>query len=587
MGKRHFALGLDFGTNSVRALIADIQTGEEVSSFVHDYTRGEDGIILDARDPNLARQHPLEYTEGMERAVKGALEAAAAVRGFAPGSVIGIGVDTTGSTPIPVDGNGLPLAFHKDFESNPNAMAWLWKDHTAHEEAAAITERAHQNIPDYTTYCGGIYSSEWYFSKIWHLAKVDPAVYSASASFVEHCDLMPALLAGDTRPAAVIRSRCAAGHKAMFNAHWGGLPSQGFLTSLDSRLDGLNAKLYEKSHTADTRVGGLCKEWAARLGLAPGTAIAGGAFDAHMGAVASGIKPGVLVKIMGTSTCDMMVVPPGELKKAIKGICGQVDGSITPGLTGLEAGQSAVGDIFAWYRDETRWALGNLLPLTGHGSQLSQEQLAKIMSESRTTVYRVLSERASSLRPGESGLLSLDWLNGNRTVLVDPNLTGMLLGLTLATEPHEVFRALIEGTAFGARIIMDRFESYRIHIDEIVTCGGLPNQNPFLMQLYADILGRTIKIARSGQTCALGAAMFGAVAAGPGQGGFRKVEEAQAAMSGLSDSSYKPDSGSRDAWAKLYALYKKLHDSFGTQGCNEDLFPVMKELLAIKRSVTH
>ncbi len=583
MAGKHFVLGLDFGTNSVRALIADTSTGEEVASCIHDYTRGRHGVILDEKDPHLARQHPLDYTEGMEQAVRGALEAAGAAAGFKPDAIIGIGVDTTGSTPIPVDADGLPLAFRKEFTDNPNAMAWLWKDHTAHAEAAAITGRARETSPDYTTYCGGTYSSEWFFSKIWHLAKTDPEVYAASASFVEHCDLMPALLAGDTDPARIKRSRCAAGHKAMFNAAWGGLPPQEFFSSLDGRLKGLTARLYTESHTAETRIGGLCEEWAKKLGLAAGTAVASGAFDAHMGAVASGIRPGVLVKIMGTSSCDMIIAPPGELKAAIPGVCGQVDGSIVPGLVGIEAGQSAVGDIFAWYRDQVHWSLEDLLPLTAAGRQLEQETMREAARQSRGLAYEVMSERAVRLRPGESGLLSLDWLNGNRTVLVDPNLTGVILGLTLGTRPHEVFRALIEGTAFGARVIVERLEEYGLSTDELITCGGLPNQNPFLMQLYADILGRTIKLARSDQTCALGAAMFGAVAAGTEQGGFDNVEEAQAAMSALRDETFVPDMEHHAVYTRLFALYKMLHDSFGTRHHSGNLFPVMKDLLDIKR----
>ena len=435
MSDRRFALGIDFGTNSVRALIADIETGEEVGTCVHNYTHGKDGIILDDRDANFARQDPHEYIEGLEASVAGAIRDAQKAPGFSAERIIGIGIDATGSTPMPVDSNGTPLAFHDRFKGNPNAMAWLWKDHTSHAEAELINRKAREHDPDYTKYCGGIYSSEWFFSKVLHLANTDPEVYDAAAGFVEHCDWMPALLVGDTDPKRIIRSRCAAGHKAMWNAEWGGLPSQEFLSSVSPKLDGLISKLYTDTYTADTRVGGLCAEWAERLGMREGIAVAAGAFDAHMGAVGSGMKPGTLVKIMGTSSCDMMVVPPEELQTQIKGICGQVDGSMVPGMIGIEAGQSAVGDIFAWYRDQMLWPIENLLPA----------DLSDPSDYAKGAAFKVLTERAEKLRPGESGLLCLDWLNGNRTILVDPNLTGLIVGLTLGTKPEEIFRTLIEG----------------------------------------------------------------------------------------------------------------------------------------------
>ncbi len=578
MSAGKFALGLDFGTNSVRALIVDIADGEEIGSCVYNYRRGKDGIIVDEKDPNLARQDPKDYWQGMEASVRGALREARGVKGFRPESIVGIGVDTTGSTPLPVDERGLPLSFHKEFESNPNAMAWLWKDHTAFEEAALITARAKENEIDYTRYSGGTYSSEWFFSKLLHLAKVDPEVYQAAAGFVEHCDLMPALLAGDTNPRNIKRSRCAAGHKAMFNREWGGLPAEDFLCRVDTRLKGVRDKLYEETYTADIRIGGLSREWAEKLDLSAGLAVAGGAFDAHMGAVGAGIKPGTLVKIMGTSTCDMMLVPPEFLKVSIEGVCGQVEGSIVPGYLGVEAGQSAVGDIFAWYRDQVRWPLENILPRSSIGSSLDIRALGE---ESKDLSYKILTEKAKSLKPGQSGLLVLDWLNGNRTVLVDPNLTGQITGLTLKTRPEEIFLALIEGTAFGARVIMDRLSEYGIESREVITCGGLAEKNPLLMQVYADIIGKPIRISLSAQTCALGAAMFAAVAAGH----YARVEEAQEAMGGLKSTVYHPGKEPQSVYARLFKLYKTLHDSLGTKKLNGNLYPLMKELLKIKREV--
>ncbi len=582
MEKRKFALGLDFGTNSVRAVIVDVQTGEEVGTYVHDYTRGKDGIIEKPGDPNFARQDPVEYIEGLEDSVKGAIEDASD-HGDVAANIVGIGVDTTGSTPIPVDESGMPLSFNKRFKNNPNAMAWLWKDHTSFAEAARFTEQAKRERVDYTRYCGGTYSSEWFFSKILHLSRVDPEVFAAAGSFVEHCDLMPALLAGETDPKKIARSRCASGHKAMFNAEWGGLPPQEFFSRVDKNLNGIVAKLYEETHTADKKVGRLCKEWAKKLGLKDGIAVAAGAFDAHTGAVGAGIREGTLVKIMGTSTCDMMIASPGFLNVAIKGICGQVDGSIVPGCIGLEAGQSAVGDIYAWYRDEVRWPLENILPRTSFGKRLNAESISALMKEAKDTAYDVLSEKGDKLRPGQSGLLALDWHNGNRTVLVDPNLSGLIVGLNLQTKPEEIFRALIEGTAFGARVIMERFTEYGVAVNDVITCGGLAEKNPYVMQIHADIMGRPIKISRSAQTCALGTAMFGAVAAGV----YRRVEDAQEVMCGLKDIVYRPNPENKAAYDRLFRLYRRLHDSFGTKDFAENHFPVMKELLEIKRQTAH
>lgn len=581
MKGKQYALGLDFGTNSVRALIVDLSNGDEVGTHVHEYARGKDGVIVKAGDPNFARQDPLDYIEGLEASVKGALNACPNPKEVA-NNVIGIGVDTTGSTPIPVDGAGQPLSFSDKFKDNANAMAWLWKDHTSFAEAAEFTLLAKKEPVDYTKYCGGTYSSEWFFSKILHLARVDPEVHTAAGSFVEHCDLMPALLVGETDPAKIIRSRCASGHKAMFNAEWGGLPPQEFFSRVDKRLDGMVAKLYKETHTADKKVGGLCRKWAEKLGLKDGIAVAAGAFDAHTGAVGAGIREGTLVKIMGTSTCDMMVVPPEKLNVAIKGICGQVDGSIVPGWIGLEAGQSAVGDIYAWHRDDVRWPLENILPRTSFGKNLDAERLAALMKEAKDAVYDVLSEKGAELRPGESGLLALDWHNGNRTVLVDPNLSGLILGLNLHTRPEEVFRALVEATAFGARVIMERFMEYGVGVNEVVTCGGLAEKNPYVMQIHADVMGRPIKVSRSAQTCALGTAMFGAVAAGA----FAKVEDAQELMCGLKDIAYTPIPENKATYDRLFRLYRRLHDSFGTTHFAENQFPVMKELVELRRQTS-
>lgn len=573
-----FALGIDYGTNSVRALIVDADTGEEIGTSVFSYPSGRDGIILSEDDANFARQDPKDYITGLQESVAGAIKDAMSVPGFSPEKIIGIGVDTTGSTPIPVGTDGMPLSFQEKFKDNPNAMAWLWKDHTSYEEAELINRASREFEPDFTSYSGGVYSSEWFFSKILHLANIDPEVFNAAASFVEHCDWLPALITGDTDPKRIKRSRCAAGHKAMWHAEWDGLPSQEFLTRLSPSFEGLRDKLYNDTCTSDVKAGGLSAEWAEKLGLKEGAAVSVGAFDAHIGAVGAGIKPGVLVKIMGTSSCDMIVAP--SVPQRIKGICGQVDGSIVPGLTGLEAGQSAVGDIFAWYRDQIRWPIENILPLSSISGHAAEDGISELMEESKELFFEVMTERASRLSPGRTGLLALDWWNGNRTVLVDPNLTGMILGLTLGTRPEEIFLALVEATAYGARMIMERFEEYDVRVGEVITCGGLAEKNPLIMQVYADVTGRPMKVSRSAQTCALGAAIFGSTAGGY----YENIEQAQEKMCGLKDIVYTPDRQNHQVYNRLFGLYRMLHDSFGTQSAKDSLYSVMKELLEIKRA---
>jgi len=554
-----YSLGLDYGTNSVRALLVNTNNGREVTTYVHNYKRGVDGIILDRKNHNLARQDPQDYVESMEICIKQVInQTKKKIKNFSPGEIIGIGVDTTGSTPIPVDEKGQPLSFRKEFRNNPNAMAWLWKDHTGYEEAEEITELAKKRNEPYLAKCGGVYSSEWFFSKILHCLRTDSKVFESAYSWVELADFIPGLLTGKQSPAELKRSVCAAGHKAMYNPQWGGLPSKEFLSELDPRLAELRDNLYTKAYSADVQAGKISPENAKKFGLREDVAISVGAFDAHMGAVGAGIKPGVLVKILGTSTCDMMVVPNKERLSDIPGLCGIVDGSILPGYFGLEAGQSAVGDIFNWFTK-------NFIP-----------------KEYKVDVHRLLSQKMSKLRPGESGLLALDWNNGNRTILVDAKLTGLILGQTLHTTPEEIYRALIEATAFGAKVIINRFEEYGVKVEEIVNCGGIAEKNRLLMQIYADILGRPMKISRSAQTCALGAAIFGAVAAGKSMGGYETVESAQSAMCGLKDTVYRPNQKNRKTYEELFTLYRQLHDIFGTRGSSYNLFNVMKDLLKIR-----
>jgi L-ribulokinase len=553
-----YTIGLDYGTNSVRTLIVNTANGREIATAVWNYAHGTQGVIL-SRDPNLARQHPADYVTGAEETIKKALAAAKrTVRGFTPEQVIGIGVDTTGSTPLPVDQNGRPLALDKRFAKNPSAMAWLWKDHTGVAEAAEITELARKLRPQYLAKCGGTYSSEWFFSKILHCLRTNPEVFEAAYLWVECADWVPAMLTGTESPDRLTVGVCAAGHKAMYNDNWCGYPDAEFLAQLDPRMGQLRGRLRPKAFTVDRAVGGLTPEWAKRTGLPAGIPVAVGAFDAHLGGVGSGIAPGILVKIIGTSTCDMMVVPSGDPLEDVPGLCGIVPGSILPGYYGLEAGQSAVGDIFNWF-------VNYIQPL---GKKAGSHQ--------------ALSAAASKLKPGESGLLALDWNNGNRTILVDQRLTGLLLGQTLYTTPAEIYCALIEATAFGALTIIKRFEEYGVKVEQIVNCGGIAEKNPLVMQIYADVTGRPIKISRSAQTCALGAALAGAVVAGSKAGGYDNYADAQKAMTGLKSRVFNPNAKAHEVYAKLYALYRKLHDSFGTPEPNGSLYPVMKELIAIR-----
>ena len=552
-----YTIGLDYGTNSVRALIVNVANGAEVAAAVWTYAHGTQGVIL-SRDPNLARQHPLDYINGAEITIKQALATAKkSVKGFNPEQVIGIGVDTTGSTPLPVDANGQPLAFSKKFAGNPAALAWLWKDHTGIAEAAEITALAKKIRPQYLAKCGGIYSSEWFFSKILKCRRAAPQVFDAAYSWIELSDLVPAALTGTLAPDKFTAGVCAAGHKAMFNEGWGGYPDTEFLSQLDPKLGALRDRLPKKVRAVDTAAGTLTAEWAKKTGLTAGIPVAVGAFDAHTGAIGAGVKPGTLVKIIGTSTCDISVrLNTAELAD-VPGVCGIVDGSVVPGYFGIEAGQSAVGDIFNW--------LVNYLQPGGKVAGSHEE----------------LTRGALKLQAGESGLLALDWNHGNRTILVDQRLTGLLVGQTLYTTPPEIYRALIEATAFGALTIINRLEEYGVKIDEVVNCGGIAEKSPLVMQIYADITGRPMKISRSAQTCALGSAIAAAVIAGA----HHDFAAAQKKMTGLKPKVYQPNPKAHAVYRELYGLYKELHDAFGTKGWSGNLHGVMKQLIEIRGRV--
>ncbi len=549
-----YTIGLDYGTNSVRALIVNVANGAEIAAAVWTYSHGTQGVVL-SRDPNLARQHPADYLEGAAITIKQALaHAKKNHRGFSADQVIGIGVDTTGSTPLPVDAEGQPLAFQKKFAKNDAALAWLWKDHTGVHEAAEITELAQKIRPEYLAKCGGIYSSEWFWSKILKCKRTAPEVFKAAHSWVELADFVPAALTGTLHPDKFVAGVCAAGHKAMWNARWNGYPDEEFLGKLDPQLAKLRSRLTTRVWSVDKAVGGLTLEWSRQTGLPAGIPVAVGAFDAHLGAVGSGVAPGCLVKIIGTSTCDIAIASSRTKLADIPGLCGIVDGSVLPGYFGLEAGQSAVGDLFNWLVNYIQ--PGGKHPLT----------------------HQQLDTEAAALRPGESGLLALDWNNGNRTILVDQRLTGLLVGQTLYTRPAEIYRALVEATAFGALTIINRFEEYGVKISSVVNCGGIAEKSAFTMQIYADVTGRPMKISRSAQTCALGSAIAAAVVAGA----YKDFAAAQKAMTGLKPKIYRPDARAHATYKELYLLYKQLHDAFGTKDANGNLFAVMKQLIAIR-----
>jgi len=556
-----YTIGLDYGTNSVRAVLVSVANGREAATATWTYAHGREGVIL-SRDPNLARQHPADYLKGAEITIKAVLKAARRKsKSFKSADVIAIGVDTTGSTPLPVDAEGTALALKKRFANNPGAMAWLWKDHTGVAEASEITALARRLRPHYLAKCGGTYSSEWFFSKILHCLRTSPAVFDAAHTWVEIADWIPASLTGTEAPGELRVGICAAGHKAMFNSEWGGYPDKRFLGKLDPKLAELRDRLPVEAYTIDKPAGRLTADWAKRTGLPAGIPVAVGAFDAHLGAVGAGVGPGTLVKIIGTSTCDIMVHPARKPLADIPGLCGQVEGSVMPGTIGLEAGQSAVGDIFNWF-------VNYIQP----GGKTAGS-------------HEALTAAAKKLKPGESGLVALDWNNGNRTILVDQRLTGLILGQTLYTTPAEIYRALIEATAFGALTIINRLEEYGVKVRQVVNCGGIAEKNPVIMQIYADVTGRPMKISRSGQTCALGAAIAGAVVAGSRAGGWSSVRAAQKAMTALKTKVFKPNPSAHKIYRELYALYRQLHDAFGTDGWSGNCHNVMKHLLEIRAKV--
>ena len=536
--ENQYVIGVDFGTDSVRALVVDARTGAAMGTHAHESARWKQGLYCDPAQSQF-RQHPLDYLEGLEATIRGALtQAGDAVRR----GVVGISIDTTGSTPCAVDQTGLPLALRPDFAENPNGMFILWKDHTANAEAEQINQLAHHWSVDYTKYVGGIYSSEWFWAKILRTLRVDAAVREHAFSWIEHCDWMSAVLTGNTDPLALRRSRCAAGHKALWHSEFEGLPSGEFLTRLDPLLGELRDRLFTDTYTADQAMGTLSAEWADKLGLSTEVVIGVGAFDAHMGAVGAEIEPYAFVRIIGTSTCDILMAPNEEIgHRLIRGICGQVDGSVAPGMLGLEAGQSAFGDVYAWF---ARLITGPVRALLGAeaADTLAQQLIPH------------LADQAAQLPVTESDVVALDWINGRRTPDANHTLKAALAGLNLGTDAPRVFKALVEATAFGSRSIVERFVAEGVPIRKVIAIGGVAKKSPFVMQTLADVLNKPIQVASADQACALGAAMCAAVAAGV----HPTLDAAQQAMGSGFDAHYEPRPDYVGVYDQLYARYCQL-----------------------------
>jgi len=529
-----WVIGIDFGSDSVRTIIADANSGEEIATSLFYYPRWKAGLYCNP-SANQFRQHPLDYLEGLENSIRDCLnKVSISVRE----NIKGIGIDTTGSSPVAVDKSGSPLALLPAFSENPNAMFVLWKDHTAVKEAAEINHHAKKFPVNYLQYVGGIYSSEWYWAKLLHVLRSDDAVRNACYTWVEHCDWIPFLLTGGSDANKIKRGVCSAGHKALWSEDFNGFPPDSFFSSLDPLLKGYAAGLSTKVYTADQPAGTLSPSWAAKLGLKENVFVAVGAFDAHMGAVGGQIEPYFLSKVMGTSTCDMLVAPADEVKgKLVKGICGQVDGSVIPGMVGMEAGQSAFGDAYAWFKNLLTWPMR---------MQSQKDPMPDLID--------MLSKEAEKINVHENSELAIDWFNGRRTPDANQELRGAIMGINLASDAPEIFRAVAESTCFGAKAIVDRFIAEGIQIKGLIGLGGVAKKSSFIMQMMADITGMPIRIHKSEQTCALGAAMFAATAAGL----YKNVEQAMASMGKGFEKTYFPEKKRKMIYESRYLLYKKM-----------------------------
>ncbi|RNL53381.1 ribulokinase [Pedobacter jejuensis] len=546
MSTANYVIGVDYGTDSVRSVLVDTADGKEISSSVFLYPRWQKGLYCKPSQ-NQFRQHPLDYVEGLTHTIKECIAKAGGenIAAF----VKGISVDTTGSSPVAVDETGTPLALKPEFAENPNAMFVLWKDHTAVKEAAEINNHATKFPINYLKYVGGIYSSEWFWSKLLRTLRVDAQVRKNTVSWVEHCDWIPFLLSGQSDIKDMKRSRCAAGHKALWAEEFDGLPPEEFFATLDPLLKGFRASLFNDTYTSDVSAGNLSSEWAEKLGLSTDVVIGVGAFDAHMGAVGGQIEPYYLSKVMGTSTCDILVAPNKDIEgKLVNGICGQVNGSVIPGMAGLEAGQSAFGDVYAWFKNLISWPINNLL---SESTLIDEHTALALKEELEKKIIANLSKQASELPIDDYPELALDWLNGRRTPDANQELKGAITGLSLGTDAPRFFRALAAATCFGAKSIVDRFEDQGVPVKGIIGIGGVAKKSAYIMQMMADVLEMPIRIHRFEHTCALGAAMFAAVAAGI----YPDIETAMAAMGTGFEKEYHPQIQNTKIYRQHYQQY--------------------------------
>ena len=539
MSNTAFVIGVDFGTDSVRSVLLNAINGEEIASSVFYYPRWKDGKYCNA-GKNQFRQHPLDYVEGLEATIKDCLQKAGA---DIAENVKGISVDTTGSSPVAVDKSGTPLSLLPGMENNPNAMFVLWKDHTAIKEAGEINTHATKFPVNYLKFVGGIYSSEWFWAKLLHILRADEAIQKNIHSFVEHCDWIPFVLTGGNDAAKLKRGVCSAGHKALWAAEFGGLPPNDFFKSLDPLLDGITEKLFTETYTSSQSVGTISIEWAQKLGLSNDVVIGAGAFDCHMGAVGGQIEPYYLSKVMGTSTCDILVAPIDEVKDTlVKGICGQVNGSVIPGMIGMEAGQSAFGDIYAWFKNLLSWPVNQFV---------SDEKEREAIGDK---IIATLAAEAAAIELNDNDELALDWMNGRRTPDANQLLKGVIANINLASDAPRIFKSLVEATCFGSKAIVERFIAEGIPVKGIIALGGVAKKSTYVIQTMANVLNMPVRIHSSEQTCANGAAMFAATAAGI----YKKVEDAMNAMGQGFEKTYEPEKDKVEYYAKRYKMYLDL-----------------------------
>ncbi len=534
-----YVIGVDYGTDSVRSIIVDATNGKEIATSIFYYPRWKQGLYCNTAQ-NQFRQHPLDYLEGLEHTIKDCILKAG--ENIAK-NIKAISIDTTGSTPIAVNKSGTALALLPAFENNANAMFILWKDHTAIKEAAEINKHAIAFDTNYLQFVGGIYSSEWFWAKLLHILRVDEAVRNNIHSFIEHCDWIPFVLTGGNDAAKIKRGVCSAGHKALWAEAFEGLPPNDFFKTLDPLLDGFTNNLFTETYTADKAAGIICEEWATKLGLPIDVVIGIGAYDCHMGAVGGQIEPYYLSKVMGTSTCDMLVAPNDEVENIlVKGICGQVNGSIIPGMMGMEAGQSAFGDVYAWFKNLLAWPINTFIADENEREKISD----KIVIE--------LAKQAADIELRDDDEIAIDWMNGRRTPDANQLLKGAIANINLSSDAPRIFKSLVEATCFGSKAIVNRFIEESIEIKGIIALGGVAQKSTYVMQTMANILNMPIRVHKSEQTCALGAAMFAATVAGI----YNKVEDAMNTMGQGFEKTYEPDKSKIAYYERRYEMYKAI-----------------------------